>query len=158
MAEISIRSAESAEEIGIVRTLFEEYAAWLGFSLCFQDFDQELANLPGKYAPPSGRLVLAWSGSTPAGCGALRSTDPLICEMKRLYIRPEFRGHGLGRKVAEHLIHEATIIGYSLMRLDTIPTKMAKAGSLYHALGFYEIPAYCYNPHRDVRYLERRLQ
>jgi ribosomal protein S18 acetylase RimI-like enzyme len=158
MESINIRPAESVEEIELVKTLLEEYARSLGFSLCFQGFAEELANLPGKYAPPTGRLVLARIDSAAAGCGALRPVGSLICEMKRLYVRPAFRGLGLGRKLAEHLVAEATKIGYSHMRLDTVSSKMVEAGRLYRALGFYEIPAYYHNPQPDVCYLERRLR
>ena len=157
MQFITITVAESPEDMAHVQGLFEEYAAWLGFSLCFQDFDQELATLPGKYAPPGGRLLLARWGDAVAGCGALRPLEPGICEMKRVYVRPAFRGQGLGRRLAERLIAEAKVIGYVSMRLDTIPQKMAEAERLYLALGFREIPAYYDNPREGARYYELRL-
>jgi GNAT superfamily N-acetyltransferase len=157
--EISIAVAESPEDISAVRELFQEYAAWLGFSLCFQDFDKELETLPGKYASPTGRLLLARCGGMLAGCGALRPLEPGICEMKRLYVRPEFRGRGLGFLLADRLITDAKLIGYGLMRLDTIPKQMAEANRVYRSLGFYEIPAYYDdNPQPEVSYLELRLR
>lgn len=157
MPSVTIHVAEVPEDVARARELFEEYAAGLGFSLCFQDFDQELATLPGKYAPPAGRLLLACCDDAVAGCGALRPLKPGICEMKRLYVRPAFRGRHLGRRLAETLMAEAKVIGYASMRLDTIPQKMAEAERLYRGLGFREIPAYYDNPREGVRYFELRL-
>ncbi len=157
VSEITITVAESAEDIAAVRDLFKEYAAWLGFSLCFQGFDQELATLPGKYASPAGRLLLARSDDVVAGCGALRALELGVCEMKRLYVRPEFRGRRLGLMLAKSLIEEAKLIGYNFMRLDTVPKQMGDANRLYRSLGFYEIPAYYDNPQPEVSYLELRL-
>jgi ribosomal protein S18 acetylase RimI-like enzyme len=157
MESVTISPAQSGADIAQAQELFEEYAAWLGFSLCFQNFDQELATLPGKYAPPSGRLLLAHVDGALAGCGALRALEDGVCEMKRLYIKPEFRGRGIGRKIAERLIEEARAIGYALMRLDTEPQRMPEANRLYRELGFYKIPAYYHNPRADVCYLELRL-
>jgi ribosomal protein S18 acetylase RimI-like enzyme len=154
---ITLRQANSPENFAAARQLFEEYAAWLGFSLAYQNFDDELACLPGKYAGPTGRLLLARVGDALAGCVAMRPLEPGICEMKRLYVRPEFRAHGLGRRLAEHLISEARSIGYSRMRLDTIPEKMAEAVHLYTALGFYEIPAYYQNARPGTLYFELPL-
>ena len=156
-AQLIITQANSLEDIAEVRTLFLEYANWLGFSLCFQGFDQELASLPGKYAPPQGRLLLAHCNGAVAGCGALRPREPGICEMKRLYLRSEFRGRGLGLKLATKLIEEARLIGYELMRLDTLPKQMADAHRMYLQLGFYEIPAYYENPQANPCYMELRL-
>jgi GNAT superfamily N-acetyltransferase len=152
MQSVAINVAKSPAEIARVRELFEEYAASLGFSLCFQGFDQEMATLPGKYAPPAGRLLLARFGEDVAGCGALRPLESGICEMKRMYVRPAFRGQGLGHRLAEQLIVEAKVIGYAAMRLDTIPEKMAEAERLYRTLGFCEIPAYYDNSRKDIRY------
>src|ERR1700758_3551593 len=119
-----IYPAESAAEIEQIRELFMEYAKSLGFSLCFQGFDQELAGLPGDYAPPEGRLLLVEYEGQLAGCVALHKLEPGVCEMKRLYLRPQFRGKGLGRALAERIINEARQIGYELMRLDTVETEM----------------------------------
>lgn len=154
----SITIAESEDEVSAVRELFLEYAAWLGFSLCFQGFDQEVATLPGKYASPAGRLLLARCGGALAGCGALRPLEPSICEMKRLYVRPDFRGRRLGLALAERLVADATAIGYDAMRLDTVPSQMADANRMYRRLGFSEIPPYYDNPQPGVCYLELRLR
>lgn len=156
-AQLSIAQAESPGDIASARELFLEYAKWLGFSLCFQGFDQELATLPGKYAPPEGRLLLARFDGELAGCGALRPLGAGICEMKRLYVRPTFRGRKLGLKLATKLIEEARFVGYEFMRLDTLPSQMAEALKMYRELGFYEIPAYCDNPQPGPCYLELRL-
>ncbi|HLE62616.1 MAG TPA: GNAT family N-acetyltransferase [Pyrinomonadaceae bacterium] len=145
---------KSAEEIESARKLFEEYAQWLEISLCFQDFEGELASLPGNYQPPSGRLLLAFVDQKLAGCVALRQLGESICEMKRLYLKPEFRGKGLGRVLAEKIIHEARKIGYQRMRLDTLPGKMDRAIELYRLLGFNEIPAYCNNPVPGATFME----
>jgi GNAT superfamily N-acetyltransferase len=135
-----------------VRTLFREYAASLPFALDFQDFDQELAGLPGAYAPPRGALFLARG----AGCVGLRPIDETTCEMKRLYVRPSARGKGLGRQLAEAVVAEARRLGYAHMRLDTVPG-MDGAHSLYEELGFREIPAYRTNPVPGARFLELEL-
>jgi ribosomal protein S18 acetylase RimI-like enzyme len=139
-----------------VRPLFEEYAASLGEDLCFQDFDQELASLPGHYAPPRGRLLLARWNREPAGCVALRPLVPDVCEMKRLFVRPAHRGRGLGRILAERIIREAGEAGYSTMRLDSLPS-MEAALQLYRELGFRDVPAYRDNPVPGARFLELRL-
>jgi ribosomal protein S18 acetylase RimI-like enzyme len=159
--EIEIVAA-AAHEMDAVRELFREYEKSLGISLCFQSFDKELAELPGKYAPPQGRLLVAKAGGEYAGCIALRplvmeQSRHVLCEMKRLYVRTAFRGLQLGRKLAEKLITEARAIGYTHMRLDTMPSLMGTAVDLYRKLGFYEIPAYCENPSPDVLYLEKDL-
>jgi putative acetyltransferase len=154
---VLISQAESDSEIAQVRELFMEYAESLGFSLCFQNFDRELAELPGEYAPPGGRLLLARYGAEPAGCVALRSLEPGICEMKRLYIRPQFRGRGLGKMLANTSISEAKKIGYKTLRLDTVEPKMKSAVALYRALGFREIAPYRPNPIEGAMYMELEL-
>jgi ribosomal protein S18 acetylase RimI-like enzyme len=144
-------------QIAAVRELFLEYANSLGFSLCFQSFDQELAALPGDYAPPHGRLLIATGNSQPAGCVALHRLDRDICEMKRLYVRPQFRGKGLGRGLAERVIAEARQIGYEYLRLDTVEPVMKTAVKMYRQLGFREIPPYRQNPITGALYMELQL-
>ena len=156
-SSIVIAEAKSPAEIAAVRKLFVEYAEWLGFSLAYQNFDDELASLPGKYAGPTGRLLLARVDDAPAGCGAIRQLELSVCEMKRLFVKPEFRGCGLGRKLAEKLISNAREMGYSTMRLDTVAEKMGNAVRLYEALGFREIPAYYPNARAGTLYFELRL-
>jgi GNAT superfamily N-acetyltransferase len=152
-----IFQATTDEHIDSARTLFEEYAVSLGFSLCFQNFDQELKNLPGAYAPPDGRLLLAVENDELAGCIALRKLARGVCEMKRLFVRPTHRATGLGRFLAESVIDEARKLGYTHMRLDTIPGKMDKAIALYQSLGFVEIEPYCENPVAGAKFLELKL-
>lgn len=149
--------AESAADIADVRTLFNEYAESLGFSLCFQSFEIELAQLPWEYAPPSGRLLLARSGAVAAGCVAMHELEEGICEMKRLYVRPQFRGTGLGRRLAEAIIAQARETGYARMRLDTVVSVMGRAVELYCALGFREIAPYRANPIPSALYMELGL-
>jgi putative acetyltransferase len=149
--------ADSASQIAEVRELFLEYAQSLGFSLCFQNFDQELAGLPGDYAPPNGRLLLAEHDGQLAGCVALHKLQTDICEMKRLYLRPLFRGKGLGRKMAEAVITEARKIGYRRMRLDTVAPVMQDAVAMYRRLGFKEIAPYRPNPMEGTMYMELEL-
>lgn len=144
-------------QIAQVRELFLEYAHSLGFSLCFQNFDQELAGLPGDYAPPGGRLLLAQFHGELAGCVALHKFDGEICEMKRLYLRPKFRGKKLGRVLAEAVIAEARQIGYRRMRLDTVGPVMQDAVAMYRKLGFREIAPYRANPMAGTLYLELTL-
>ena len=155
--QFRIVPAEERAQIDHVRTLFREYASSLGFSLRFQSFDVELAGLPGEYSPPAGQLLLAFCDSTPAGCVALRKLEDGICEMKRLYVRPEFRGHGLGRDLVLTLIEQARHSLYRRIRLDTIAASMAEAVGLYRALGFRDIPPYCRNPIPGAIYLELDL-
>src|SRR5712664_4605528 len=133
---IELIQVESGQRIEQIRELFLEYARSLNFSLCFQSFDRELQELPGPYALPDGRLILCQFEDVPAGCIALKKLEPGICEMKRLYVRPEFRGHQLGSKLATHVINEARRAGYVRMRLDTIPSAMQQAVNLYRPLGF----------------------
>jgi putative acetyltransferase len=152
-----ITQVKSPPQIQQARELFLEYARSLGFSLCFQGFDQELAGLPGDYALPEGRLLIAEYQSELAGCVALHKLDAEICEMKRLYLRPKFRGKGLGRSLAELLIAEARSIGYRRMRLDTVEPMMKDAVGLYRKLEFREIAPYRANPITGAIYMEREL-
>src|SRR5438552_19216411 len=136
---IELIDVESGPCIEQIRELFLEYARSLDFSLCFQSFDRELRELPGPYAIPDGRLILCRFEGMPAGCIALKKLEPGICEMKRLYVRHEFRGHQLGLKLTTHLINEGRRAGYTRMRLDTIRETMQKAIELYQSVGFKEI-------------------
>jgi putative acetyltransferase len=154
--QLLIRCASNPDDIGIVRRLFQEYATELGVDLRFQGFSEELAGLPGPYAPPPGRLLLAFSGETVAGCVALRPLKSAVCEMKRMYVRPPFRQAGVGRRLAEQLLLEARQAGYRSMVLDTL-AHMAAALRLYESLGFHRCPAYYENPLPDAVYLERLL-
>ena len=152
-----IIQAASAEQIGETRRLFREYEAWLGVDLCFQSFEAELAELPGKYAPPTGRLFLAVIEGKVAGCIALRKIDAEMCEMKRLFVREDFRGLGLGSALIEKIIAEAKAIKYKRMRLDTLPDKMPKAVELYRSYAFRKIAPYYANPHKETLYMEKIL-
>lgn len=154
---LTITPAQSPAQIAQVRELFLEYAQSLGFSLCFQRFDQELAGLPGNYALPDGRLLLMEYEGQPAGCVALHKLEPRICEMKRLYVRPAFRGKGLGRVLAERILNEARAIGYDRLRLDTVEPVMKSAVALYRLLGFREIAPYRANPIAGALYMELQL-
>ncbi len=154
---LSLAQAESAAQIAQARELFLEYAQSLGFSLCFQNFDKELAGLPGDYAPPEGRLLLAEFEGQVAGCVALHKLDDGICEMKRLYLRPQFRGKRLGRVLADRIIAEARQIGYRRMRLDTVEPVMKDAVAMYRRIGFQEIAPYCENPIAGALYMELQL-
>jgi putative acetyltransferase len=149
--------AESPPHVAQARELFQEYAQSLGVSLCFQNFEQELAGLPGHYAPPDGRLLLAEYDGQLAGCVALHKWESGVCEMKRLYLRPSFRGKGLGRAMAEKIIAEARNIGYRRMRLDTIEPLMKDAVEMYRKLGFREIAPYRPNPIAGAMYMELQL-
>ncbi|HEX6904377.1 MAG TPA: GNAT family N-acetyltransferase [Thermoanaerobaculia bacterium] len=149
---IDISEAIDTAAVEIVRGLFREYQEALGVDLSFQDFETELRTLPGDYVSPRGRLLLALEDGAPAGCVAMRPLTGDTCEMKRLYVRPEFRAAGLGRQLAERVIAEARSIGYQRMYLDTLPT-MSGAQRLYERLGFQEIPPYRYNPIAGTRFL-----
>jgi ribosomal protein S18 acetylase RimI-like enzyme len=156
LADRLIVPALDPRSLATVRELFEEYAGALGIDLGFQDFSTELETLPGSYAPPLGRLLLALQDGAPAGCVALRPLEPGIAEMKRLYVRPAFRGGGWGRILAERIIAEALVAEYARMRLDTLPS-MAGARALYRSLGFREIPPYRHNPVAGTAFLELAL-
>lgn len=148
--------ARTPEQVQEARRLFLDYAASLDFDLCFQGFDEELRSLPGGYAEPAGRLLLAERDGRAVGCVALRPLGDGACEMKRLYLDPSQRGTGLGRRLALAIIAEARSIGYRCMRLDTVPS-MAAAIPLYRSLGFREIPPYRTNPVPGTLYLELEL-
>jgi putative acetyltransferase len=151
-----IRMAAGADDFATARDLFVEYQKSLGISLCFQNFDAEVASLPGAYAPPEGRLLLAFAGGGPAGCVALRKIEDGICEMKRLWVRPAFQGTGLGRRLAGTLVAEAHALGYRRVRLDTLPS-MKAAQALYLSLGFVDIPPYNDHPVEGTRFMEAIL-
>lgn len=154
---IELFQATLPEDMEQARELFVEYGRSLGFSLCFQSFDEELRGLPGAYAPPGGRLLLACSGERAAGCIALRKLGDRICEMKRLYVRPEARGLGLGHMLVERLIAEARAIGYERMRLDTVGSAMQDAIALYRKVGFREIAPYSKIPVESALWMELLL-
>ncbi len=151
-----IRLAEMPRDLNDVRKLFLEYAASLSMGLEFQNFESEVAALPDKYEPPNGQLLLAWSNNEAVGCVAFRPLDPETCEMKRLYVQPELRGTGLGRRLAERICKEARAAEYSRICLDTLPT-MAKAIRLYTDLGFEPIEPYVFNPIPGARFLALQL-
>jgi ribosomal protein S18 acetylase RimI-like enzyme len=158
MNRVTISQAETTADLDIARSIFREYESWLGLDLCFQGFEEELRDLPGKYVPPRGRLYLARVGDDVAGSIALRPLDSDICEMKRLFVREKFRGMKIGQLLIERLIGEAKEIGYSAMRLDTYPPKMGIAVRLYESYGFREIGPYYNNPTDGVLYMELKLQ
>ena len=144
------------EDLIAIKELFQEYAQSLKIDLEFQNFKEELDKLPGIYSPPLGLLILAKADGRPAGSIALRPIDGEYCEMKRLYVRKEFRGLGLGLNLIEKLIDHAKKVGYKYMRLDTLPS-MKKAITLYKGLGFYEIDPYIYNPIKGTHFMELKL-
>jgi len=153
---ITLVQVETPQQVEDVRQLLREYEASLNVSLCFQGFETELAELPGDYAPPRGRLLLGYDGGRPAGCIALRALDDETCEMKRLYLRPGFRGRGAGRRLAAAVISEARTLGYKRMRLDTLAA-MREARTLYESLGFKRIVPYYDNPHAGTEFMELEL-
>jgi GNAT superfamily N-acetyltransferase len=148
--------ATQPSDFSAARELFLEYAAHLGIDLCFQGFAEELDQIASMYAPPSGCLVLARSAAGPIGCGAIRRFSKDACEMKRLYLRPQARGTGLGRALAEHLVSRAKALGYARMYLDTL-LDMGPARKLYASLGFRPTTPYYDNPLQDVVYMELDL-
>ena len=148
--------ATSAEQLEQVRRLFREYAGELAVDLCFQDFEAELASLPGKYGPPSGRLWLDSADGAVRGCVALRKMDADVCEMKRLFVRPNYRRLGLGRRMAEQVIVAARQMGYRRMVLDTLE-RLKPAVRMYESLGFVRIDPYCTNPLPDAVFMRRML-
>jgi len=154
---IEIVQANTDELIAKAKEIFQEYAESLGFDLCFQDFDAELDSFPLQYSPPAGYLFLALSESQPIGCVGLRYFEKGICEMKRLYVRPNFREKNAGRKLSEAAIKAGKTLGYKRMRLDTLPS-MEIANHLYKSLGFIEIEPYRHNPLEGVIYLELNLE
>jgi GNAT superfamily N-acetyltransferase len=156
MSAPEIRQAVSAEDVETARELFREYERSIGISLCFQNFAEEVATLPGAYAPPSGRLLIAFVGGHAGGCVAIRQIGDGVAEMKRLYVRPAHRGTGLGRKLAEAVLDEAGAAGYRTVRLDTLAT-MKAAQALYLSMGFTDIPPYNEHPIEGTRFMEKKL-
>jgi ribosomal protein S18 acetylase RimI-like enzyme len=158
--QLQFIQAETFAQVQDARRLFIEYSESLGLDLCFQHFEKELSGLPGSYAPPEGRLFIAIFDKAIAGCVGLRKIgdDDRTCEMKRLYVRPEFRGHGIGRAMALKLIKEARNAGYERMRLDTLSAQMGEAIKMYRSLGFREIEPYCHNPVKGAIFMELTLK
>lgn len=153
---VNIVQAATAERVGMARELFLEYAKWLDIDLCFQGFDDELATLPGTYAPPRGRLLLALVDDMPAGCVALRPLAADTAELKRLYVREKWRGRGIGRLLAERLVADARYIGYARIQLDSLPT-MTAAAALYRSLGFVSREPYYDTPLVHTVFMELDL-
>lgn len=153
---LSIIRIEQSQYLDTIRDLFLEYAESLEFDLEFQNFKEELAGLPGEYAPPGGCLLIAFHGDEPVGCVGLRKLEKNICEMKRLYVRPTGRSLGIGRVLAEAVIQAARKKGYERMRLDTVPS-MKAARKLYLSMGFSQIEPYCYNPIEGAMFMEKKL-
>lgn len=150
--------ARSPADIEHARDLFREYAAWVQIDLCFQNFEKELAELPGNYAPPDGELLLAFHNGQLAGCVAVRKLGEGVCEMKRLFVRETFRGQGIGRNLIESVIRTAIEISYERMRLDTLPPQMNDAIALYQSFGFKEIEPYYENPVPGAKFMELSLR
>jgi ribosomal protein S18 acetylase RimI-like enzyme len=153
---VEVIPATTQDHLTAVRALFREYERFLDVDLCFQGFEAELAGLPGKYAPPAGALLLALEETEAGGCVALRALEPGVCEMKRLFVRPAFRGRGLGRALAEAILREGAARGYTVMRLDTLP-RLQDAIRLYARLGFRTAAPYYHNPLPGVSYWEIEL-
>jgi ribosomal protein S18 acetylase RimI-like enzyme len=156
MKPIRILGAQSESDYEIARTLFEEYAKTIGADLCFQGFAEELEQLASMYGPPQGQLLIAWRDDRAVGCVALRSIEPGICEMKRLYVRPEARGIGLGKELAAAIVERARAGGYRSMVLETLRS-MVEARVIYRSLGFVQREPYYGNPQPDVTFMELRL-
>ena len=158
MSAVSLRTVleQSTAEIEASRELFREYQRSIDVDLCFQDFEREVKELPGEYAPPGGRLLLCFHEGKLAGCVALRGIDESICEMKRLYVRPTFRGKHLGKQLVDTVISQARAVGYTQMRLDTLPS-MKEAIALYRSMGFTEIAPYRHNPVSGALFMELDL-
>ena len=154
---IAIDLASGPRDMEQIRALFVDYQQWLGVDLCFQGFEEEISTLPGAYGPPGGRLLLARDGDAIAGGVGLRPLGPGTCEMKRLFVRPPWRGRGLGRKLARATIAAGAAAGYGRMYLDTLP-RLAIAACLYRSLGFVETAAYYENPLDGVTYMELSLE
>jgi GNAT superfamily N-acetyltransferase len=154
---IEYRELTGNEKMDEVRQLCREYADSLDIDLCFQDFEQEMKDLPGKYTPPDGAIILVEVDKQTAGCIALKKIGEGIAEMKRLYIRDAYRGLGISKTLIEMIICKARQIGYSYLRLDTLST-MQRALKVYESFGFYEIGAYVYNPCESVHYMELKLK
>jgi ribosomal protein S18 acetylase RimI-like enzyme len=154
---IDIIQAHTTQDILTAKTLFQEYSESLGFDLGFQNFDEELANFPGQYSPPAGRLYLARYHDQPVGCVGLRKFEKSVCEMKRLYVKPDFRGKQAGRELAKAVIKAAKTIGYEYIRLDTLPS-MESANTLYRSLGFKPMGPYRYNPFDGAVFMELNLK
>lgn len=143
--------------LAVIRRLFREYQQDLGVDLCFQSFEEELAGLPGRYGPPGGAILLAHHGRRAAGCVALRDLGKGVCEMKRMFVRPRFRGLGIGRALAEAIVAEGRRLRYRTMKLDTVP-KLETALGIYKSLGFRNTPPYCHNPLPGAIFLACRLR
>jgi len=152
----AIRPARFPDDLEQVRAIFREYADGLGIDLCFQGFEAELAGLPGKYAEPQGRVLLAEDDGRVVGCVAMRPLEGAVCEMKRLYVRPAGRGVHLGRQLARAICRAAQEAGYQRMRLDTLASMQA-AQALYRSLGFRPIAPYVFNPIDGAAYMELDL-
>lgn len=156
---LTTQAIDSSDHVllSAVRQLFREYAKELNIDLCFQGFEGELENLPGKYAPPEGTLLVVLDGNIPVACGALRPMEALTCELKRIYVRPTHRGLGIGRDITVDLLAAAQRLGYVTVRLDTLH-RLKPALALYESLGFKEIQPYNFNPELDVAYFEKSLR